>query len=53
MKMKIGTEGKKFAVGILVFAAGMMLVTTGIRNGEQKVVLEKAINICMECIGIG
>nr|WP_268802066.1 CD1871A family CXXC motif-containing protein [Peptoniphilus asaccharolyticus] len=25
----------------------------GHSNGETKVVLEKAIRICMECIGIG
>ncbi len=25
----------------------------GYNNGEVKVVLEKAVRICMECIGIG
>ncbi|WP_330600509.1 CD1871A family CXXC motif-containing protein [Anaerostipes hadrus] len=31
----------------------MAIIYYGHSNGETKVVLDKAIRICMECIGIG
>jgi len=33
--------------------AGLLMMCYGIFRGEAAVVLTKAINICMECIGIG
>ncbi len=38
-------------LGIIALAVVMMVYGYG--NGEAKVVLEKTIRICMECIGIG
>ncbi|MDO5539124.1 MAG: CD1871A family CXXC motif-containing protein [Eubacteriales bacterium] len=38
-------------IGIAVLGIGMMAY--GIYRGEMAVVLTKAINICLECIGIG
>lgn len=38
-------------IGIAVLGIGMMAY--GISRGEMAVVLTKAINICLECIGIG
>jgi len=32
---------------------GILLMILGICRGEASVVFTKAINICMECIGIG
>lgn len=32
---------------------GILLMIFGIHRGEMAVVFTKAINICMECIGIG
>ena len=32
---------------------GLAMVIFGISRGEMNVVFTKAINICMECIGIG
>lgn len=39
--------------GILIAALGLAMMGCGISRGEMAVVLEKAVNICMECIGIG
>lgn len=39
--------------GICAAAAGLFMMGFGIYRGEVAVVLEKAVNICMECIGIG
>ena len=38
--------------GILLAAAVVMIVA-GLANGESRTVLQKAVNICLECIGIG
>ena len=34
-------------------AAGAVLMFLGIRSGEPAVVAQKAVKICLECIGIG
>lgn len=36
-----------------IFFLGVLLVTVGTLQGEPAVVLQKAIHICLECIGIG
>ena len=38
-------------VALLVLAAGM--ITVGVLREEVELVLTKAVNICMECIGLG
>lgn len=38
-------------IGIAILGVGMMAY--GIFRGEMAVVLMKAVNICLECIGIG
>ncbi|MCI9422596.1 thioredoxin [Lachnospiraceae bacterium WCA-9-b2] len=40
-------------MGICITVLGLGSMVFGIYRGEMGVVLEKAINICMECIGIG
>lgn len=39
--------------GVLAASAGLGMMAYGIFRGEMSVVLEKAVRICMECIGIG
>ena len=41
----------KFGIFLTAFGALMMIV--GALNGEATEVFEKAIRICLECIGIG
>lgn len=50
MKSKI-VKSRFFSLGIL--GLGMWMVYQGYQNGEAQVVLDKAVRICMECIGIG
>lgn len=40
-------------LGLAIFLASMAMMAYGINRGEMQVVLNKAIRICMECIGIG
>lgn len=39
--------------GICIAIIGFLMMSFGIYRGEMAIVLEKAINICLECIGIG
>lgn len=46
-------EVLKTITAIGVIAIGAVFVAVGVFRGEAADVLRKAINICMECIGIG
>lgn len=39
--------------GIYLAIIGLLMMGVGIYRGEMPVVFEKAIHICLECIGIG
>lgn len=43
----------KFKIRTLLFTVSILFMGTGIYRGEVQKVLIKAINICLECIGIG
>ncbi len=43
----------KRALPYILIALGATLVVLGVRGGEAAVVLSRAANICLECIGIG
>ena len=47
------SEKKKNIIALLIIAVGVAFLCFGIYRGETMVVLRKAINICLECIGIG
>ncbi|MGL5256210.1 MAG: CD1871A family CXXC motif-containing protein [Proteocatella sp.] len=40
-------------LSISVFIISLLFIYIGIIRDEQLTVLKKAINICLECIGIG
>ena len=55
LKIKKTVSSKYFIWGIRgAFAAlGVAFIVVGALNGGMRDVLYKAINICMECIGLG
>ncbi|MFG6394197.1 MAG: thioredoxin [Lachnospiraceae bacterium] len=46
-------NNKKNIVRAAVVAASFAFIFYGITRGETSVVLNKAVNICLECIGLG
>ena len=44
---------KSRALPMIIVLAGVAMMYHGYKTGEVQVVLDKAISICMECIGIG
>jgi hypothetical protein len=41
------------AAGYAVVGVGLLLVGLGVARGEAGRVFVKAVNVCLECIGIG
>ncbi|MDD2981241.1 MAG: CD1871A family CXXC motif-containing protein [Hespellia sp.] len=47
------TEKRRNLIGIGALLCGLIFMGLGVWRGEAAVVLQKAIRICLECIGIG
>lgn len=47
------TKTKSYAARWAIMGAAVLMIVFGVLNGEVRTVLGKAINICLECIGIG
>ena len=43
----------RYIIPAAVLMIGILFFVYGITDGEAGAVLKKAINICMECIGLG
>ena len=41
------------ALRIALLAVAAAFIVIGVRRGEAAIVLKKAVNICVECIGLG
>ncbi len=44
---------KKNKAALLLLATGVAFLAIGVWRGEVETVFRKAVNICMECIGLG
>ncbi|MFR1519269.1 MAG: CD1871A family CXXC motif-containing protein [Clostridia bacterium] len=47
------TDKRKNFIAGAILIAGLLFILLGIFRGEIQTVLRKAVNICLECIGIG
>ena len=45
--------GRRVWIPLALMALGAAFLALGAARGEQDVVFIKAVNICMECIGLG
>ena len=44
---------RSIAVSLTLLCIGAALIVAGVFRGEVQTVLEKAIRICVECMGLG
>lgn len=44
---------RRDAIAAALAVLGAAFIGTGIALGENEIVLRKAVNICLECIGLG
>ncbi len=44
---------KRNPAALLLLLLAIVLIAAGILTGEAEIVFRKAVNICMECIGLG
>ncbi len=47
------TEQQKNRIAFGLVILGVAFIAVGVLRGENTVVWRKAVNLCMECIGLG
>jgi len=47
------SENQKSLAGLCLLVLGVVFTVIGVLRGEAADVFTKAVNICLECIGIG
>ena len=47
------SEKAKWIIRVMLLAAAGGFIAYGVVRGEMATVLVKAVNICLECIGLG
>lgn len=48
-----GKRMKYSRLSVLLLLCAVALIALGIQRGEAATVLQKGINLCLECVGIG
>lgn len=46
-------EKRRASIQCAIFILALLMIWYGIDRGEMQTVLNKAINICLECVGLG
>lgn len=46
-------RNKRRIIQLTILLAGAVMIVYGVCRGETSVVLNKAVNVCLECIGLG
>ena len=46
-------DKRRLGLGLAVLVLAAVMITVGISRGEMGTVVQKAVNICFECIGLG
>ena len=46
-------DKKRTAMQVLLLLVGLAMLYLGVQRGEAEAVLNKAIRLCLECVGIG
>ena len=47
------SRNKRAAAQAVVLCVAAAMIVYGVSRGEAAIILNKAVNICLECIGLG